>query len=371
MISRRRALVLWTAFSVLLLGLPLWGAAFAGKPVFPYLDFPPIAGSVGTASFSWPVFIVLGVLELALACLILIYVGRTGSFAGKAHTKPFPWWGWLALGWVAAGWVLVWTPQDWSTLFLAQKFTFIWLGYILLTNAWTLRRGGLCLLISRPGYLALLFIGSAVVWWYFEYLNQFVLNWHYPGMENRPRMTYFLQATLPFSTVLPAVVSTAELLRTFLPFSRERAGLIGLILKRPNPRGIAGFTLAIASLGLFGIGLWPKQLFPLIWISPFLIFVSVQTLLGEKTCLAPLTQGRWGRLILFALASLVCGLFWEMWNFYSYPKWTYSIPYAHGFQLFEMPLLGYAGYLPFGIECLMFADFLHRLCPNSREDDPH
>ena len=48
--------------------------------------------------------------------------------------------------------------------------------------------------------------------------------------------------------------------------------------------------------------------------------------------------------------ALACGFFWELWNFYSYPKWTYHIPVVGHPRLFEMPLLGNLGYLPFGLE---------------------
>ena len=44
-----------------------------------------------------------------------------------------------------------------------------------------------------------------------------------------------------------------------------------------------------------------------------------------------------------------------MWILYSSAKWVYSIPYVHRFQVFEMPVLGYAGYLPFGLECVAVA----------------
>ncbi|MBW2675319.1 MAG: hypothetical protein JRD89_18220 [Deltaproteobacteria bacterium] len=40
-----------------------------------------------------------------------------------------------------------------------------------------------------------------------------------------------------------------------------------------------------------------------------------------------------------------------MWNWKSLAKWGYSIPFVHRYPIFEMPILGYAGYLPFGIEC--------------------
>ena len=57
-----------------------------------------------------------------------------------------------------------------------------------------------------------------------------------------------------------------------------------------------------------------------------------------------------------ALAGLVCGFFWEMWNYYSLARWSYSVPFVDRFHLFEMPLLGYAGYLPFGLECVLIGD---------------
>ena len=52
-----------------------------------------------------------------------------------------------------------------------------------------------------------------------------------------------------------------------------------------------------------------------------------------------------------ASAALVCGFFWEMWNYWSEARWQYDIPYVGQFHVFEMPLLGYAGYLPFGLMC--------------------
>lgn len=36
-------------------------------------------------------------------------------------------------------------------------------------------------------------------------------------------------------------------------------------------------------------------------------------------------------------------------------KWIYSVPLVNDFQIFEMPVAGFSGYLPFGIECLVIA----------------
>ena len=58
------------------------------------------------------------------------------------------------------------------------------------------------------------------------------------------------------------------------------------------------------------------------------------------------------------MASLLCGLFWELWNLRSLAHWSYAIPFVDRFHLFAMPLLGYAGYVPFGLECLVVADLV-------------
>ena len=77
--------------------------------------------------------------------------------------------------------------------------------------------------------------------------------------------------------------------------------------------------------------------------------------------LSPLARGDWRPLLQPALAALVCGFFWELWNSGSLAQWHYSIPYAQRFHVFEMPLLGYAGYLPFGIMCALALDLVARI----------
>jgi hypothetical protein len=83
--------------------------------------------------------------------------------------------------------------------------------------------------------------------------------------------------------------------------------------------------------------------------------LGLQGVLGERTLLAPLATGDWRPLWLAALASLLCGFFWELWNWHSLARWEYDVPYVGRFTLFEMPILGYAGYLPFGLECVAAA----------------
>ncbi|MCZ0454684.1 hypothetical protein, partial [Escherichia coli] len=73
-----------------------------------------------------------------------------------------------------------------------------------------------------------------------------------------------------------------------------------------------------------------------------------------------LTRGDWRPVAALMLGALICGFFWEMWNIYSSPKWLYSTPGVEFLYVFEMPLLGYLGYLPFALE--LYA-LVHLLMP--------
>ncbi len=55
---------------------------------------------------------------------------------------------------------------------------------------------------------------------------------------------------------------------------------------------------------------------------------------------------------------LTCGFFWEFWNYFSYPKWVYDVPFFGRWHIFEMPLLGYLGYIPFSVEVFALYHFI-------------
>ncbi len=95
----------------------------------------------------------------------------------------------------------------------------------------------------------------------------------------------------------------------------------------------------------------PHFFFPALWVAPLFILFPILSWRHVRTPLTNLADGDWRGVVMLSLAALCCGFFWEMWNVYSSPKWHYSIPFVERFHLFEMPLLGYAGYLPFGLEC--------------------
>jgi hypothetical protein len=223
-------------------------------------------------------------------------------------------------------------------------------------NALAFRRTGHSPLTHQPfSYLAL-FPLSAGFWWFFEYLNRFVQNWHYIGIGPLTAEEYVLRATLPFATVLPAFVATRAWLASFPGLTSGLADWRPCVV--PHPRRLAWLALTFSAMGLAGISLWPEFLFPLLWISPLIVIGSIRALQGTPTLLNAPGHGNWQPLFLAALSALTCGFFWELWNVYSLEKWIYTVPFVDRFHLFEMPLLGYAGYLPFGIECALVAEWV-------------
>ncbi|HEX9721574.1 MAG TPA: hypothetical protein VGA59_17795, partial [Ramlibacter sp.] len=164
---------------------------------------------------------------------------------------------------------------------------------------------------------------------------------------------YTFFSTVAFSTVLPAVASTAEWLDT-MPRIHQAFGRWHPI-QIPHPRPAAIIVLIVTALSLAGLGAFREYLYPLVWISPGLVIVALQALAGRRTVLAPLADGDCCGVATYSAAALICGFFWEMWNSGSLAHWEYSIPYVDACRLFEMPVLGYAGYLSFGIECAVIA----------------
>jgi hypothetical protein len=363
---------------LMLLGLPLAGVWMAGYNVITYLEFPPQTHYVEHAPFSWPVFIGLAAIVLVVVLPVLFRIGRARSprergvalngdsrpkaprtVRGTVPTKHFPWWGWIALGAGGHFWILAWTRQLWFAPFQPHTFTPLWIAYIVALNALSWRRTGRCLLTHETGFFLKLFPLSAVFWWFFEYLNRFVQNWWYIlGTEFTP-LQYFLSATLSFSTVLPAVLSTEEWLASHTKCTAGLDHFIPIHFARPQPA--AWITLALSGAGLFFIGRFPDQLFPLLWVAPLILLISFRALEGGPSFFPEVESGDWRRICRLCLAALICGIFWEMWNVNSLAKWVYSVPYVDRFHCFEMPLLGYAGYLPFGLECAVIAElFLKR-----------
>ncbi len=329
--------------------LPIAGIWFSGKDISPYLQFPPITKYVVHAPKNLSIFLIglTGVFLAIFPFVRRLFFTRPIIIFKKRY--PFPKWGIVGLFLMIFSWLLAWGHFKDLSWLRPYYFAPLWLGFIIFINAITFTKKGTCVMVSNKFRFLMLFPISTIFWWYFEFLNRFVQNWHYIGVESFSSTEYVFIASISFSTVLPAIISVFEFLKETINLKGAFGNFYRLQIK--NSKLLAGLFLISSALGMFFLGIYPDVLFPLLWLSPLIILISFQVLSNVETIFSKISYGDWEDIVAFSLSGLFCGFFWEMWNFYSYPKWIYLIPYVSHFKIFEMPLLGYAGYLPFGLEC--------------------
>jgi hypothetical protein len=267
---------------------------------------------------------------------------------------------WVGLLLVAIFWPLNWLLPD-DTRRTSYLFFPLWLGYVLVIDGLVLIRSGSSILTRSRKEFILTFLASAPAWWLFEVINWRTRNWEYLGGEVFTGLQNFLLSTLCFSTVMPAVFETAELVRTFHWLGQFPKGL------RLRPTSSMAAGLLAAGLSMLALTLlWPRFFYPLVWGAVFLILEPLNVFCGRRTFFHWLQRGDWRPVVALSAGALVCGFFWEMWNYFSYPKWIYHTPGAQFLHVFEMPLLGYLGYLPFSWELYALRNFLWPNAPALR-----
>ena len=255
-------------------------------------------------------------------------------------------------------------PFSWAESGTGLQYTFfpLWLGFILAVDGLVLRRTGTSLIVRSPKIMAMMFILAIPYWWMFEAINQVIQNWVYIGSNPETNLFSLIQTSLAFSVVIPAVFEVSELVGSF-NFINRFARMPALVLNRQQVAiiGILG-VLSLAALLT-----WPKYLFPITWLSLFFIFDPINYLTGRPSITANVRHGDWRLVVAFALGALICGFFWEMWNYQATISWQYNIGFFDFARIFHMPLLGYGGYLPFGLETYAMFHFVVGLLGWSRD----
>jgi len=348
-----RTLVALLVFAGMFL-LPLAGALLSkAHPLAHYIHFPP------EILRTYPKFSLSGTLVISVLPVMfvvwMLFPSKLGfrpvkARAALASKVRFPWWGWLGVALCLVFWTISWVPWPPAEALRSHAFSPLWLGYILTVDGLVYRRKGHSLASRGVGRFLGLFPASALLWWLFEYVNRFVQNWYYLGLTGKTPLEYVLFATPSFATVLPALLETAELLGSTrwvqTRFARGPAWASA---------GKWSWGLAIVGAsGLFCMGWNPTWFFPFAWIGPMLVLVPfVHRWMPGRSVLTKIARGDYRELVALSLCGPVCGVFWEMWNFHSSPKWEYQVPLVMFAKVFEMPALGYFGYVPFGWECLL------------------
>jgi uncharacterized protein DUF4332 len=226
-----------------------------------------------------------------------------------------------------------------------------WWSYIVAADDVNRRISGRSLLRDRPRRFLWL-AGASVLWWtLFEAINLRLGNWYYV-MDHPARATRWAGGILAFATVLPGIVETLALVENLGVLRRVRVARVRWTrVKEGTCLALGGACFALPLL-------WPDLFFPLTWGSFVFLLEPWNRRHARRSFLRDLEAGEAGPFCRTLAAGLVCGVLWETWNFWARSKWIYTVPVFEELKLFEMPLLGFLGFPPFAVECLVVLRFL-------------
>lgn len=210
-------------------------------------------------------------------------------------------------------------------------YPILWWGLILILdqiNLWVRKSSP----IKDGGFLfwGIIVPLSTIYWLYFELANIYFPQWIYVGVP----MNLLLNTLLTFAsfaTVIPAII---EIFWFFKPSAAENQVKIS-----------KKYSLLFIAAGLFmlSIPFWNNNfiLNQLIWIAPFFLLLPIAKM--PPLNLKFLAAG--------TIAGIGSGFFWEFLNFWAGGKWEYII-LPETFRIFEMPIIGYSGFIPFAFSTI-------------------
>jgi hypothetical protein len=231
-----------------------------------------------------------------------------------------------------------------------------WWGILIVIDEWNFRHRGLSL--WRVGGAArFVFVTlplSAIFWIFFEMLNLASPQWRYRGglASVGAKVLY---GFVSFATVIPIVVEFYWLIAGEF---RLPQALVKTLRNYSKALAVAGVALTL--IPLVNHRFWLNQG---MWLAPALLFLpTAPAQLGPVTPHAQST----GRLAVnIAAAGLAAGLVWEALNQVSRTHWEYLIlpSWPH---LFQMPWIGYIGFVPFAFTVLVVYGLSTRIPANAR-----
>jgi hypothetical protein len=215
-----------------------------------------------------------------------------------------------------------------------------WTGFILCGDLALERLAGRSLLAHHPRDLAAMSAVSAAVWWGFEGANVASFqSWSYTPSPDVPRWVQRARSTWFFATLLPATWVALALALTLPGVQRLRRSW-GWPIGRRTLRALTGLGLAC---GLASLAARPLAL-PLTLCALVGVLDPMNHRRGLPSLVGALRAGDLRTPVALAVSSLATGLLGEFWNAHATPRWTYDVPWIGFWYVFEMPLLGFAGY---------------------------
>lgn len=345
--------------------LPVIGAFIFSPSLAQYINnFPKIPSTFEIAHFSLSVFVVYSLLSSMICGAVVLVILRSNLVFCMRTRYALPRFGWFGAITIVVSWSLAWSRIEWFSFLQLHTFTLLWISYIVFVNGLIYSRTGQSPLTHHTKEYFASFLLSAIFWWTFEVINRFSQNWIYLGIEHFDTISYIIFASISFSTVLPSIWATRELVSSCCTRQSMPSSFSDDPLDRDPPTARPMFcAFFIALILMVLLPLYPNWLFPVVWIGPLVIMTYTLSKSSVPTLISPYFQKRpplshHTKVAYWALSGLICGMLWECWNYWSLAKWEYRIPFVEQFYIFEMPLLGYVGYLPFGILCGVIVETL-------------
>jgi len=239
-------------------------------------------------------------------------------------------------------------------------YCFAWWSYILLADNLLLKLRGRSLLTSRRREFREMLLLSVFIWLLFEGYNFVLQNWSYSIAPMHMWQRWFAYI-LSFATVLPGIFITSDLVEVL--FGRSDRPAASEFEAAP-PAQSSGSSAVFIMVGLFlSIAplVWPRYFFPAVWIGPIFLLDPFLEKAGIRNLSSGVFSGDRRRFWSLMLGGLLCGVIWEFWNYWAGSKWSYSIPYFGQWKIFEMPVLGFLGFLPFALECWILYHLLRAI----------
>ena len=222
------------------------------------------------------------------------------------------------------------------------RFPLAWAGVLVALDGLARRRFGRSPLATPADWVACC-AASVLLWDVFELVNLRLKNWWYRGVSPDP-IAGAIFGAVSFATVLPAV-------RLLLPDLPSRRWPVA-----------GSWWPAAAGGGMLALALaFPRYAFPLAWVFLWPICEALAARLPWRTLPTPLEARVFWPI---ALLGIPLGLLWESLNWKCRRGWFYTVPFFDHPKLFEMPLPGYLGYLPFALECAAALALLDRVRPH-------
>lgn len=227
-------------------------------------------------------------------------------------------------------------------------YSFGWWSFILIMDGVNFRLHRTSFLFRSFSLFIHTAFFSVSVWLVFELINISLENWMYLNLPDNT-LERWIGYFIAFATVIPALIELSEFFNNILPKKK-----LSLFRIKTSPFLLYSFFITGILFLILPIIL-PEYFFPLVWLCFIFILEPINYKKNIVSLLKEMENDNWRNFWCWCLAGFTAGFVWEFLNFYAGTKWDYSIPYFDFIRIFQMPLLGYFGFIPFALE--IFAVF--------------